>query len=74
MADQPTAKPSTAYRGFDKRGFPRTGRTARTPCELAESLYKAGWRQLTIEEAEAVVGAIVHDETGRRTWWCEASG
>jgi hypothetical protein len=56
--------------GVDKHGDGRAGmREGMSGADIAEKLFTAGYRRATVWFGDEVVGAVVRDEHGQRTWW-----
>jgi hypothetical protein len=79
-----TAARTYTWRGTDRQGVARAGRTSLPPQEMAaktEICYQRGWRELKVAEgcdppsqAQHLAAAIeTHPDTGRRIWWAAAA-
>jgi hypothetical protein len=67
-----TERGAVTYKGKDRRGTARTGRTTDSPVALAERLFGQKWLWAAAERDGILVGGIgFNTDTGRRCWWAE---
>lgn len=60
---------AVTFAGRDKRGVARSGVIGVDVSDFVYRCFRAGWKQLVVQQGGAVLGAI--EATPTRHWWAE---